>query len=236
MKVVILAGGFGTRIYPYSNTIPKPLIKIKGIPIIEHIINLYFNHGFKDFIIATGYKKINIEENFKKKKFRNLNIQCIDTGKNTMTGGRILLLKSFLKETFLMTYGDGLSNVNIRELIKFHKKNLGIATLTAVRPPARFGEILINQDSTVRTFKEKPQASTGRINGGFFVMEPEIINYIKNSKTSLEREPLEKLSKIKKLFAFKHDGFWQCMDTIRDKIHIDEQIKLNNGVYPWLIK
>jgi glucose-1-phosphate cytidylyltransferase len=236
MKVVILAGGFGTRIYPYSNTIPKPLIKIKGIPIIEHIINLYFNYGFKDFLIATGHKKKKIEKNFKKKKFRNLNIQCIDTGKNTMTGGRILLLKNFLKETFLLTYGDGLSNVNIRELIKFHKKNLGIATLTAVRPPARFGEILINQDSSVRSFKEKPQASKGRINGGFFVMEPEIISYIKNSKTYLEREPLEKLSKIKKLFAFKHNGFWQCMDTIRDKIHIDEQIKLNNGIYPWLIK
>ena len=236
MKVLILAGGYGTRIYPYTRTIPKPLIRIDGKPIIEHIIGIYVKYGFKDFTIATGYKGEEINKNFHKKKFRHLKIDCVDTGKDTMTGGRILLLKKHLNKTFLMTYGDGLANVNINKLLKFHRENSGLATLTAVRPPARFGEIIINKDLSVRTFKEKPQASKGRINGGFFVMEPEIINYIKNFKTSLEREPLEKLSSQKKLFAFKHNGFWQCMDTIRDKIHIEEQIKLNNGAYPWLIK
>jgi len=236
MKVLILAGGYGIRFRPYTRTIPKPLIRIQGRPIIEHIVNIYVNYGFKDFIIATGYKGEEIKKNFDKKKFRDLKIDCVDTGKDTMTGGRILFLKKYLNETFLMTYGDGLANVNIKKLLKFHRNNSGLVTLTAVRPPARFGEIIINKDLSVRNFKEKPQTSNGRINGGFFVMEPEIIHYIKNLKISLEREPLEKLSSKKKLFAFKHNGFWQCMDTIRDKLHIEEQIKLNNGFYPWLNK
>lgn len=237
MKVVILAGGLGTRIYPYTKTIPKPLIKVNKIPIIEHIVNFYSSYGFKEFLIATGYKGIKIKNHFKKNKFKHLNVQCIDTGKNTMTGGRLLRLKKFLKETFLVTYGDGLANIDIKKLIRFHKKKSGIVTLSAVRPVARFGEVTINaKDSSVKTFKEKPQVSAGRINGGFFVMEPEIFDYIKNSKTSLEREPLENLKDKKKLFAFKHDGFWQCMDTIRDKAHIEEQIQLNKGRYPWVKK
>lgn len=234
MKIVILAGGLGTRIYPFTKTMPKPLINIDGTPIIEHIIKYYVSYGFKDFLIATGYKKEKIEKHFKKKnKFNNLSIKCIFTGKKTLTGGRLLLLKKYLNETFLMTYGDGLANVNLDKLIKFHKKKGGIVTLTAVRPPARFGEVLINRNGAVNTFKEKPQVSAGRINGGFFVMEPEILNYIKNLNTSLERQPLEILASKKKLFAFKHDGFWQCMDTIRDKTHIEEEIQINQGEYPW---
>lgn len=234
MKVVILAGGLGTRIYPFTKTIPKPLIKINSIPILEHIINYYVSYGFKNFVIATGYKKQKIEKHFKNKiKFKHLFINCVFTGKNTLTGGRLLLLKKYLKETFLMTYGDGLANVDLNKLIRFHKKKGGLATLTAVRPPARFGEVLLNKSGAVKNFKEKAQTSFGRINGGFFVMEPEILNYIKNLNTSLERKPLETLAAKKKLFAFRHNGFWQCMDTIRDKTHIEEEIKLNNGVYPW---
>lgn len=224
MKVVILAGGYGTRISEYSKTIPKPMIKIGGRPMIFHIMKHYSKYGFKDFIIALGYKG-DVLKNYFKKKFYNWNIQLINTGKNTMTGGRLKRLQKYLEhETFMLTYGDGLSDVNLKSLLNFHKKNKKIMTLTAVRPPARFGAIKIN-NNYVRYFKEKSKLDEGWINGGFFVIQPKFFRYIKNDKTYLEREPLEKLTKKKQLVAYKHHKFWQCMDTKRDKDYLEKILK-----------
>ena len=225
MKCVILAGGKGTRISELSKSMPKPMIKILGKPIIFRIIMHYYKFGIKDFIIAAGYKKKFIKDYFKKKKFKKLKIQVIDTGLNTMTGGRLKRLEKYIKnETFMMTYGDGLSSVNIKKLVNFHKKNKKIGTLTAVRPPARFGAIRINGNK-IRYFKEKSKLDVGWINGGFFVFNSQIFKFIKGDKTYLEREPLQKISKMKELLAFKHKGFWQCMDTIRDKQIIEESLR-----------
>ena len=224
MKVVILAGGLGSRLSEYTKKIPKPMVEIRKVPIILHIMKHYAKFGFKDFYIAAGYKQNVIRSYFKKNKY-DWNINIIDTGQKTMTGGRIKRLKKYLENApFLLTYGDGLSNVDINKLIKFHKKNKGFATLTAVRPPARFGAIKINGKKVVY-FKEKSKLDEGWINGGFFVFEPEIFKYIKNDSTYLEREPFEKLAKKKKIKAYKHQGFWQCMDTKRDKILLDKIIK-----------
>ena len=215
MKVVILAGGLGTRISEYTKTIPKPMIKINNKPIIYHIMKHYSNYGFKDFYIAAGYKKKIIKDYFKK-KFYDWKVNVIDTGQKTMTGGRLKRLKKFFKdETFLLTYGDGLSNINLTKLLNFHKKNKSMVTMTAVRPPARFGAIKI-KDNKVTYFKEKSKMDEGWINGGFFVIESEFLKYIKSDNTFLEREPLEKITKSRKLSAFKHQGYWQCVDTIRD--------------------
>ena len=249
IKVVILAGGLGTRLSEYTKLIPKPMINVYKKPILFHIIEHYQKFGFKSFIIATGYKSDYIIDYFKNKKFfkeiktkskkkqkHKLFIQekklssfnIVDTGLNTMTGGRLKRLSKYLKkETFLMTYGDGLSNVNIKKLVKFHKKKKKLMTLTAVRPPARFGAIKII-NNTVRYFKEKSSLDEGWINGGFFVIEPEIFKYIKNDKTYLERSPLEKIASLKKLTAYKHHGFWQCMDTLRDKEILEKKIKNKN--------
>ena len=176
-----------------------------------------------------GYKSKIIENYFKKHKIKNCKINLIDTGLNTMTGGRLKRLQKYLKDdTFLMTYGDGLSNVNLRNLVKFHKKNKKIMTLTAVRPPARFGAIKI-KNNKVKYFKEKSSLDEGWINGGFFVIEPKIFKYIKDDKTYLERSPLEKIAKQGKLTAFKHYGFWQCMDTLRDKKLLEENIHRLNS-------
>jgi glucose-1-phosphate cytidylyltransferase len=224
MKVVILAGGHGTRLAEFTKKIPKPMVKIKKIPIIEHIIKHYAKFGFKDFYIAAGYKKNIIRNYFKKKKIK-LNIEVIDTGQKSMTGGRIKKLKKIIgNNKFLLTYGDGLSNVNLNKLIKFHNRSKNIVTLTAVRPPARFGGLKL-KGKKVKYFKEKSSLDEGWINGGFFVMEPKILNFIKNSKTVLEREPLEKLCKNNKLGAFRHTGSWQCMDTIRDKDKLENMLK-----------
>tara|TARA_Y100001935_G_C17153636_1_gene431702 strand:- start:22 stop:708 length:687 start_codon:yes stop_codon:yes gene_type:complete len=224
MKVVILAGGMGTRLQEYTKTIPKPMVKIKKIPLIMHIMEHYAKYGFKEFIIATGYKSKFIEKFFKK-KIKDWKITIINTGRNTMTGGRIKRLQKFInQETFMLTYGDGLSDVNIKKLLSFHKKNKNFVTLTAVRPPARFGGIKID-GTKVRYFKEKSSLDEGWINGGFFVMEPNILNFIKNDKTVLERQPLEEVCKKNKLGAFKHFKFWQCMDTIRDKKLLEEKFK-----------
>ena len=215
MKVVILAGGLGTRISEYTKTVPKPMIKINNKPIIFHIMKHYSNYGFKDFYIAAGYKKKIIKDYFKK-KFYDWKVNVIDTGQKTMTGGRLKRLKKFFKdETFLLTYGDGLSNINLTKLLNFHKKNKSMVTMTAVRPPARFGAIKI-KGSRVTYFKEKSKMDEGWINGGFFVIESEFLKYIKSDNTFLEREPLEKITKSRKLSAFKHQGYWQCVDTIRD--------------------
>ena len=224
MKVVILAGGFGTRLSEYTKTIPKPMINIDGKPILLYIMKFYAKHGFKNFYIALGYRG-KIIKKFFNKKFFDWNINLIETGKNTMTGGRLKRLKKYIgNETFMMTYGDGLSNVNLNKLLKFHKKNKKLVTLTAVRPPARFGALRL-KGHNVNYFKEKSQLDEGWINGGFFVMEPKFLKFIKNDNTYLEREPLEQMTKKRQLMAFKHKGFWQCMDTKRDKDKLDKILK-----------
>ena len=224
MKVVLLAGGFGTRLSEYTETIPKPMVHVGGKPMLLHIMKLYAKYGYKDFYIALGYKGEVIRKFFKK-KFYDWNINLIDTGKNTMTGGRLKRLQKYIgKETFMMSYGDGLSDINLKKLLNFHKKNKKIATLTAVRPPARFGALKI-KDKNVIYFKEKAKLDEGWINGGFFVLEPEFFEMIKDDNTYLEREPLEKATTKRQLAAFKHKGFWQCMDTKRDKDKLDRILK-----------
>ncbi len=221
MKVILLAGGYGTRLSEYTKTIPKPMVSIAGKPMLLHIMKLYAKYGFKDFYIALGYKG-EIIKKFFNKKFFDWNINFVETGKNTMTGGRLKRLKKYIgKETFMMTYGDGLSNVNLKKLLKFHKKNKKLVTLTAVRPPARFGAIKL-KGRYVNYFKEKSRLDEGWINGGFFVMEPEFLKLIKNDNTYLEREPLEKVTKKRQLAAFRHEGFWQCLDTKRDKDNLNK--------------
>ena len=227
MKVIILAGGLGTRISEYTKTIPKPMIKVNGKPIIYRIMNHFSKFGFNDFYIALGYKGDVLKKYFRTLKKKEWRINLINTGKNTMTGGRLKRLKKFLgNETFLMTYGDGLSDINLKKLIKFHKKKKKLVTITAVRPPARFGYLKI-KGSSVIYFKEKSNLDEGWINGGFFVMNPKFLRFIKNDKTFLEREPLEKITRIKQLIAYKHKGFWQCMDNIRDKKKLDYILKKN---------
>ena len=227
MKVVILAGGLGTRISEYTKTIPKPMIKVCNKPIIYFIMKHYANYGFKDFYIALGYKGHIIKKYFEKKNF-GWNINLIDTGQKTMTGGRLKRLKKNLgDEPFMLTYGDGLSNVNIKKLIDFHKKNKKLVSLTAVRPPARFGAIKI-LGNKVKYFKEKSKLDAGWINGGFFVIQPQFLDYIKNDQTFLEREPMEFLTKKDQLAAYKHYDFWQCMDTKRDMDNLNITLKKNN--------
>ena len=230
MKCVILAGGKGTRISEYTKSIPKPMIKIGSKPMIEHIINYYVKYGFKDFIIAGGYK-YSVIKNFFKKKHNSIEIRVINTGISSLTGKRIMKLKNELKNTFMLTYGDGLSNVDLNKLLKFHKKNKKKITMTAVHPPARFGELEIN-NNIVKKFEEKPQLQKGWINGGFFVVEPEFLKFIGNKNVMLERSPMSKAVKTKNLAAFKHTGFWFCMDTLRDKKVLEEMIK--NKKSPWL--
>ncbi len=230
MKCVILAGGKGTRISEYTKSIPKPMIRIGSKPILEHIINYYIRYGFKDFIIAGGYK-YSIIKNYFKKKNNLVKIRVINTGVSSLTGKRIIKLKKELKSTFMLTYGDGLSNVNLNKLFKFHKKNKKKITMTAVHPPARFGELEI-KNNIVKKFEEKPQLQKGWINGGFFVVEPEFLKFIGNKNVMLERSPISKAVKTKNLAAFKHRGFWFCMDTLRDKKVLEEMVK--NKKSPWL--
>ena len=230
MKVVILAGGFGTRLSEYTGTIPKPMVPVGGRPILEHIIKIYSKYGHKDFYIALGYKG-NIIKKYFKKKFKNIKINLIETGINTYTGGRVLRLKKYLKnEPFLLTYGDGVSDININKFLNFYKKNKKIVTVTAVRPPARFGALEI-RGNKVTKFKEKNVAGESWINGGFFVVNPEFFKFLKNDSTILERSPLEKVTKIKQLSAFKHPGFWQCMDHKSDKDILDKIIKQKKAIW-----
>lgn len=252
MKVVILAGGFGSRLSEYTDKIPKPMVEIGSEPILIHLIKYFMKFNLNDFIIALGYKSeyvksyfinykvdssfsFNLFENkLELKKFNSkikTTITLVDTGIGTMTGGRIKRLENFLgREDFLLTYGDGLSNVPIDQLMKFHKNHNKLATVTAVRPPARFGEIQIEEDE-VKSFKEKPQTDKGWINGGFFIFKPQFLEYLKSDDTVLEQEPLECVAKEGKLNAFRHDGFWQCMDTKRDKDLLEELFSSNA---PWL--
>jgi glucose-1-phosphate cytidylyltransferase len=226
MKVVILAGGYGTRLSEYTKKIPKPMVKILNIPILERIIKHYSNYKFREFIIAGGYKEKIIRDYFKN-RLKHLDIKIINTGIKTMTGGRLKRLSNFLQdETFMMTYGDGLSDIDLKKLLKFHYKNKKKVTMTAVRPPARFGYLKL-KGNEVKYFKEKSKTEEGWINGGFFVMEPNFLKYIKKDSTYLEREPLENLAKKRGLAAFQHKGFWQCMDTLRDKNNLEKLLKKN---------
>ena len=222
MKTVILAGGLGTRLAEYTESIPKPMVQIGDKPILSHIMNFFQSFGYNDFIIAAGYKKEIIIDYYKNtKEFKNLKI--IDTGENSMTGGRLLRLKSYFEEgeNFFMTYGDGLATVNLDDLKKFHLINKKVATVTAVHPPVRFGELEIKGNEVIN-FEEKPQAKAGWINGGFFVLNSKIFGYIDNDKTLFEKEPMTRLYKDKNLLAYKHNGFWKCMDTLRDKIDLEK--------------
>ena len=223
MKTVILCGGYGTRLSEETVIKPKPMVKIGDKPILEHIMNIYKYYGYNQFVLALGYKSEYIKKFYKNKK----NIELVYTGKDTKTGGRLLRLKNYLKneKTFMLTYGDGVSNINIKNAIRFHKNHGKIATITAVRPPVRFGELKIGRNK-VKSFKEKPQVGQGWINGGFFIFNNKVLNFIKDDQTMLEKEPLEKLTKTGQLMAFEHKGFWKCMDTMRDKILLN---KLWNG-------
>lgn len=230
MKIVILAGGKGTRISEYTKSIPKPMVQIGSKPILQHIINYYMRFGFKDFLIASGYKHSIIKSYFEKKKI-SANIKVINTGVETLTGTRLKKLSNELKETFMLTYGDGLSNVNLKSLLKFHKTNKKKITVTAVHPPARFGELSINKN-LVSEFEEKPQLQKGWINGGFFVVEPGFLELIGKKNVMLERSPMSKAVKTKNLAAYRHEGFWFCMDTLRDKKVLEAMLR--NKKAPWV--
>ena len=231
MKVVILAGGFGTRLSEYTDSIPKPMVPIGNKPIIEHIMNIYANYGHKEFYIALGYKGEVIKNYFKNFK-KDWKINLIETGSDTYTGGRLKRLKKYLSdETFLLTYGDGLSNIDINKLIQFHVNHKKIVTISAVRPPARFGSLRLS-GSDVLKFKEKTQLGESWINGGFFVINPKFFDFLKDDKTVLEAEPLERVTQMKEIKAMRHEGFWQCMDHKLDKDLLDRMVAENNA--PWI--
>ena len=233
MKVVILAGGFGTRLSEYTDTIPKPMVPIGGKPIIEHIMEIYSYYGHKEFYIALGYKGDVIKQYFKNFK-KDWKINLIDTGSDTFTGGRLKRLQKYLlNESFMLTYGDGLSNINITELIKFHQTHKKMVTISAVRPPARFGSLSLKGNDVVK-FKEKTQLGESWINGGFFVINPKFLEFIEGDNTVLESKPLEKVTDLKEIRAFKHEGFWQCMDHKLDKDLLDGMVKDNKA--PWIKK
>ena len=230
IKTIILAGGYGTRLGDVTDTIPKPMVEIGGIPIIVHIMNHYAHYGHNEFYIALGYKA-----DYIKKYFDNFNskwnIKLIDTGVDTQTGGRCKIIsKEIGNERAFLTYGDGLSDININKLLDFHILNKKIITVSAVHPSARFGELHLEGDRVI-SFKEKPQLQSGWINGGFFVIEPEFYNFINKQDVMLEREPLEAAAMKSELYAFKHEGFWQCMDTRRDH-HLLETLWQSNDA-PW---
>jgi glucose-1-phosphate cytidylyltransferase len=241
LKVVILAGGFGTRLAEETEVKPKPMVEIGGYPIIWHIMKHYAHYGFKDFVVALGYKGEMIKRyfldysglsgsmtiNLTSGKVETQNKECedwvvnlIDTGRDTLTGGRVKRLQPWLsKETFMVTYGDGVCNINFADLLRFHKSHGRMATVTAVRPPARFGGLIFDGD-LVAEFTEKPQIGEGWINGGFLVFEPEVFEYLRDD-SSLEADVLERLAADRQLVAHRHDSFWQCMDTMRDKLLLE---------------
>ena len=233
LKAVILAGGYGTRISEESHLKPKPMIEIGGMPLLWHIMKIYSHYGINEFVICCGYKGDMIKEYFSKFDFPLWNVQLVDTGLNTMTGSRIKRIQNHIDDTFCVTYGDGVSDVNINDLILFHKEKKSLATLTAIHPPERFGVLELSGNNVVE-FHEKHQEESSWINGGFFVFEKEIFDYIKNGdSTTLERTPFETLAKEKKLTAFKHEGFWHPMDTLRDKKHLGNLWTSNKA--PWKI-
>ena len=221
MKVILLAGGFGTRLSEYTDTIPKPMVQIGDKPMLFHIMDLYSRYKHKDFFVALGYKGEVIKKYFSK-IYNKWNINLIDTGQKTMTGGRVKRLQKLIgNETCMLTYGDGLSDINLDGLLSFHKSHGKLITVSAVRPPARFGAIKLQGDRVI-SFKEKSHLEEGWINGGFFVIEPGFFDFIDGDETYLEREPLERAASKGELFAYKHHGFWHCMDTKRDKDNLEE--------------
>jgi len=254
MKVIILAGGFGSRLSEYTASTPKPMVTVGGRPILWHVMSRYAKYGFTDFCLALGYKAEVIKEYFL--NYRSLNsdftvdlgtgivhshqtdetnwkVTLVDTGKDSMTGGRVKRLQPFIgNEPFLLTYGDGVADINIKKLVEFHKSHGKMVTVSAVHPGARFGELAIS-DGKVSSFKEKPQMSQGWINGGFFVVEPKFFDFIGGDSTILERDPLERVAAMGELMAFHHDGFWQCMDTKRDRDSLEELWLAGNA--PWNI-
>jgi len=252
MKVVILAGGYGTRLSEYTSRIPKPMVTVGGRPILWHIMQTYAKHGYKDFNLALGYKAEVIKEYFLNYRSINSdfsinlgsgnfvtheadkidwNLTLVDTGLNSMTGGRIKRMQKYIgNEAFLLTYGDGLANIDIKSLVSFHKSHGKMVTVSAVHPSARFGEMNIAND-IVTSFKEKPQMHQGWINGGYFVIEPEFFELIDGDDTILEQKPLEKVSEMGELMAYKHSGFWQCMDTKRDRDLLEDLWQSGNA--PW---
>ena len=233
LKAVILAGGYGTRISEETHLKPKPMIEIGGMPLLWHIMKIYSHYGINEFVICCGYKGDMIKEYFSKFDFPLWNVQLVDTGLNTMTGGRIKRIQNHIDDTFCVTYGDGVSDVNINDLILFHKEKKSLATLTAIHPPERFGVLELSGNHVVE-FHEKHQGESSWINGGFFVFEKEIFDYIKNGdSTTLERTPFETLAKEKKLTAFKHEGFWHPMDTLREKKELEKLWV--SGKAPWKI-
>ena len=252
MKVAILAGGAGTRIVEETEVRPKPMVEIGGRPILWHIMMHYYSYGHNNFTIALGYKgdyikkymvdysalNSNLTVNIRSGNIKqhggikpDWNIDLVDTGRSTMTGGRIKRLEPYVgKETFMLTWGDGVSDVDLDKLLTFHRSHGKLATLTAVRPPARYGSMNFDGDKVLK-FTEKPQIGEGWINGAFFILEPEIFEYIAGDETQWEKEPLEKLARDGQLMAYRHESFWQCMDTLREK-HILEQL-WQSGKPPW---
>ena len=250
MKVIILAGGFGTRLSEYTESTPKPMVTVGGKPILWHIMNTYAKFDHKNFYVALGYKADVIKEYFL--NYRALNsdftvnlsngsivehqqdavdwkVSLVDTGLNSMTGGRIKRMQNFIgNEPFLLTYGDGVADIDIDSLVKFHKSHGKMVTVSAVHPGARFGELDIDS-SVVTSFKEKPQVTQGWINGGYFVIEPEFFNLIEGDNTILEKEPLEKVAQMGELMSYQHDGFWQCMDTKRDRDSLEDLWKAGSA-------
>lgn len=254
MKVVILAGGLGTRLQEETSVKPKPMVEIGGQPILWHIMNLYAAQGFNEFVVALGYKSEVIKNyfinfhNFRKDltidlrtgkvnahdgEFEDWIVNLVDTGANTQTGGRLKRLAKWIgDETFMMTYGDGVGDVDLSQLLALHKKSGKLATVTAVHPPSRFGELVVDNDE-VKRFDEKPQTGDGWINGGFFVLEPHVLKYIESDSMPWERDPLQRLAAEGQLSAYKHHGFWQCMDTLRD-VQLVEKLWME-GKAPWKI-
>jgi glucose-1-phosphate cytidylyltransferase len=256
MKAVILAGGLGTRLSEETSIRPKPMVEVGGLPILWHIMKIYSAHGINDFVICCGYKGYVIKEFFNNyflrmsdvtfdMRFNQMNIHganaepwkvtLADTGENTMTGGRLKRVREYLgSETFCFTYGDGVSNVNITKLVEFHKEQQRLVTLTAVQPPGRFGAIELAEGQTkIDSFREKPEGDGAYINGGFFVVEPDAIDYITDDSVMWEHAPLQKIAHDGQLSAFRHHGFWQPMDTLRDKNYLEKLWQ--SGEAPWKI-
>ncbi len=256
MKAVILAGGFGTRISEESQFKPKPMIEIAGMPILWHIMKLYSYYNVNEFIICAGYKQHVIKEWFAdyflhtsditfdftqddkiivhNKRAEQWKVTVVDTGLNTMTGGRLKRVRDFLNdEPFFMTYGDGVSDINIDKLLEFHKSNAKLATMSAVKPESRFGVLDLSENSMVKAFREKSSIDSGYINAGFMVLEPNVLDYISDDSVMFEREPMEKLAADGQLMCYKHNGFWQCMDTMRDKERLENLWAENKA--PWKV-
>lgn len=253
MKTIILAGGLGTRLSEYTDLIPKPMVEIGGLPLVTHVMGCYAKYGYKDFILALGYRADYVKSYFANISMRysdfrvkiasgaietfgeiafDWDVTLVDTGLKSMTGGRIKRLKDFVGgATFMVTYGDGVSNINIDELVRFHKSHGRMATVTAVRPVARFGELIIDTNGKVESFREKPQVDQGWINGGFMVFEPQFLNLIENDSTVLEKSPLETAASLGELMSYRHDGFWQCVDTKRDKDYLEQLLASDTA--PW---